>query len=52
MAIVYSETGSRIRSAIITSGLNNIDLKTLPTGKYVITIYSHNTSASFKIVKK
>jgi hypothetical protein len=52
MAIVYSETGSRIRSAIITSGLNNIDLKTLPTGKYVITIYSHNSSASYKIVKK
>jgi hypothetical protein len=52
MAIVYSETGSRIRSAIITSGLNNIDLKTLPAGKYVITIYSLNSSASFKIVKK
>ena len=52
MAIIYSETGSRIRSAIITSGLNNIDFKTLPAGKYVITIYSQNSSASFKVVKK
>lgn len=53
VAIVYSESGIRVKSAIITSGLNNIDLRTLPTGKYIITVVvAGGSSATFRIVKK
>jgi hypothetical protein len=52
-AIVYAETGARVKSAIITSGLNNIDLKALPKGKYIVAVYAMNgNSAAFTIIKK
>lgn len=52
-AIIYSENGMRIKSAFISSGLNNIDVRILPTGKYILTIHTlSGSSASFKLVKK
>ena len=51
--MIYAETGARVKSTIITSGLNNIDVKTLSKGKYIVTIYPMNGhSASFTIIKK
>ena len=52
-AIVFSETGNKVISMVITPGLNNIDLEMLSTGRYIITMYSSNgVRTSHKILKK
>ena len=53
LVTVFNESGSKLKSARITSGLNNLDLKSLPTGKYFIIIRTlGGTSTSYKIIKK
>lgn len=50
---VYNESGLRVRSVRITSGLNNIDFRLLPTGRYFISIHtSDGKSSAYKIVRK
>jgi hypothetical protein len=50
---IYNEAGIMVRSAKITAGLNNIDLRALPRGNYVITILGTTGSrTSFRILKK
>jgi hypothetical protein len=50
---IFNETGSRIRYTKITSGFNNIDLRSLPKGNYFLTIHTPGGNfSSFKIIKK
>ncbi len=50
---IFNETGSRIRYTKITSGFNNIDLRSLPKVNYFLTIHTPGGNfSSFKIIKK
>lgn len=41
-AVIYNNSGSRLKSIKLNSGLNSVDVSSLPAGLYLVILYSAN----------
>jgi hypothetical protein len=53
LVTIFNESGSKVKAARISNGINNIDLKPLPTGRYFLTVRtSDGVNVTYKIIKR